>query len=63
MDFSMLEFHNAKERDKDGWAHLLHSADERLHIIGIKQPPGSRLSVIEVGWLPSSVATNVTNVE
>ena len=63
MDLSMLEFHNAKERDKDDWAHLLHSADERMHIIGIRQPPGSRLSVIEVGWLPPSVAKIETNVE
>lgn len=63
MDLSMLEFHNAKERDKDDWARLLHSADERLHIIGIKQPRGSRLSVIEVGWLPPGVAKTVTNVE
>lgn len=62
MDLAMLEFHNAKERDKDDWTHLLHRADERFHIVGIEQPPGSRLSVIEICWLPLSVASGVTDV-
>ena len=50
MDLAMLEFHNAKERDEDDWAHLLQRADRRFHIVDIKQPPGSTLSIIEVRW-------------
>lgn len=46
----MLEFHNGKERDHDDWVELLRRADSRYHLIGIKQPTGSRLAVLEVGW-------------
>lgn len=60
MDLAMLEFHNAKERDMNDWTHLLRKADERFHIVDTKQPPGSRLSVIEVRWLAPDVGNVVT---
>ena len=63
MDLAMLEFHNGKERDKDDWEYLLRRADKRFHIVGITQPLGSRLSVIEICWLPSDVTTTVTDIE
>ena len=63
MDLAMLEFHNAMERDGDDWAHLLHMADEGFHMVDIKQPLGSNLSVIEVRWLLSDVQNNVTLAE
>lgn len=63
MDLAMLEFHNAKERDVDDWAHLLREADRRFHILDTKQPPGSRLSVIEVCWLSPGLRTDVTNAK
>ncbi|KAL8737029.1 MAG: hypothetical protein Q9181_002093 [Wetmoreana brouardii] len=50
MDLAMLEFHNAQERDKASWAKLISSADSRFRVMDIKQPPGSRLSFIEVSW-------------
>ena len=63
MDLAMLEFHNAMERDGDDWARLLHKADGGFHMVDIKQPPGSSLSVIEVRWLLSEVQNNVTLAE
>ena len=61
MDLAMLEFHNAKERDGEDWAYLLQRADRRFHIVDIKQPPGSRLSMIEVRWRSESVGdSNLT---
>lgn len=63
MDLAMLEFHNAKERDVDDWVHLFHKADKRFHIVEIRQPPGSRLSMIEVCWMSPSLGTDVTDAD
>ena len=63
MDLAMLEFHNAKERDADDWASLLHEADGNLHNVAIQQPSGSRLSVIEVCWRSLGIETIVKNVK
>ena len=46
----MLELHNGKERDRDDWIELLRRADARFRLIGIKQPAGSTLAILEVGW-------------
>ena len=46
----MLELFNSKERDEDNWITLLQEADSRFRLIGIKQPPSSNLSFIEVVW-------------
>ena len=63
MDLAMLEFHNAKERDMSDWTRLLRKADERFHIVSTKQPPGSRLSVMEVRWLAPDVGSVATGVK
>ena len=63
IDLAMLQLHNAKERDVDDWDQLLRKADVRFHIIKIRQPSGSRLSAIEVGWLSHSVETGLTAKE
>ena len=47
----MLEFHNAKERDIDDWTNLFGTADPMFRFLGFKQPPGSRLAIMEVDWL------------
>ncbi len=46
----MWEFHNAKERDVDDWVQLFECADSRFEFLGVKQPAGSRLGIIEVVW-------------
>ena len=46
----MLELHNGKERDRDDWIGLLKRADPRFQLIDIKQPSGSTLAILEVGW-------------
>lgn len=50
MDFAMLEFHNAKERDADDWAKLFHDADPRFKFLGVKQPPAAKMGFIEARW-------------
>lgn len=50
MDFAMLEFHNAKERDADDWATLFHDADPRFKFLGVKQPPAASMGIIEAEW-------------
>ena len=55
MDHAMLQLQKAKECDVDEWDQLLHKADARFHIVKIRQPAGSRLSVIEVYWLSYSI--------
>ena len=54
-DLAMLEFHNAKERGIDDWVGLLAMADSRYRLLDCKQPPGSRLAVMVVGWLVDKV--------
>ena len=63
MDLAMLEFHNAKERDADDWASLLHKADKDFNILAVQQPLGSRLSVIEVCWRSLGVGTVIEKVK
>lgn len=46
----MLELHYGKERDLEDWIELLQKADPRFHLIGTRQPGGSRLTIFEVGW-------------
>ena len=59
----MLEFHNAKERDIDDWTGLLAMADRRFRLLGCKQPPGSRLAVMEVGWLEDNAGHESVAIE
>lgn len=57
MDFAMLEFHNAKERDADDWAKLFHDADPRFQFLGVKQPPAAKMGFIEARWEGGSRAS------
>lgn len=50
MDFMMLALCNARERTLEEWTTLFAQADPRLNFRGVKQPPGSRLSILEVVW-------------
>ena len=50
VDMTMLELHNAKERDADDWNQLFHLADERLKIVSIVQPERSKLGLVEAVW-------------
>ena len=54
-DLAMLKSHNAKERDIEDWIGLLAKADSRFRLLNCKQPTGSRLTVMEVGWLEDKV--------
>jgi hypothetical protein len=55
-DLQMMLLCNAKERDEGEWADLFQQAGEgvleqgkALGIVGVKSPPGSLMSLIEVG--------------
>lgn len=50
MDVTMLEIGNARERDLGEWIHIFEQADSRFVFKGMKQPPGSRLAILEVVW-------------
>jgi hypothetical protein len=50
-DLSMKQITNGKERGIDDWTHLVSLADPGLKILGVKSPPGSFLSIIEVAWV------------
>lgn len=50
MDLTMLEIGNAKERDLTEWKGLLEQADPRFIFKSMKQPPGSRLAILEAIW-------------
>lgn len=58
MDFAMLEFHNAKERDADDWAKLFHEADPRFKFLGVKQPPAAKMGSTEARWEVESSASS-----
>lgn len=47
LDLQMFSMLNAKERTAEDWAALLKSADERLVIKGIHEPPGSAIGLVE----------------
>ncbi len=50
MDLTMMEINNAKERDLDEWKTLFDKADSRFIYKGLRQPPGSKLGIIEAVW-------------
>ena len=45
---AMLEMHNGKERDMDDWTQLLDKAGNGLRLTTFKQPPSSRLALLEI---------------
>ena len=56
-DLTMMQAFNSNERDFDDWKRLLSGTDTRLHLVGVNQPFGSAMSVLEV-VLGSVLATN-----
>lgn len=54
----MLEMANSHERETGDWLKLIHDADPRYRVLGVKRPPSSRLSIIEIKWEGSSPMDN-----
>ncbi|ORY02356.1 S-adenosyl-L-methionine-dependent methyltransferase [Clohesyomyces aquaticus] len=50
MDLLMNAYFNSWERDAEEWQDLFAQADPRFKFIGITQPRGSALALIEVSW-------------
>ncbi|PVI04246.1 putative O-methyltransferase [Periconia macrospinosa] len=50
LDLTMLIIGNAKDREVHEWKTLFEQADARFRFKGVRQPPGSRLAIIEVEW-------------
>jgi|TARA_R110002003_G_scaffold124_19_gene11345 hypothetical protein len=50
MDLTMLEIANARERSIDEWKAVFEMADERFQFMGVTQPEGSKLSMLELVW-------------
>jgi hypothetical protein len=46
----MMALQNGKEREKQDWISLIHTADVRFKVQDIKQLPGSNLGIIELMW-------------
>ena len=46
----MTTYFNSYERDASEWQQLFAKADARFQFMGIKQPQGSALSLIEFRW-------------
>jgi hypothetical protein len=46
----MIAILNGRERDADEWRLLFDRADSRFHFVGVKQPEGSSLAMIEAVW-------------
>ena len=51
-DVIMQSMFDAKEREIEQWRKLFADADSRFRFIGVTQPEGSRLSIIELVWEP-----------
>ena len=47
-DLTMAQAFNSKERDLDDWTNLLATTDSRLRLVGLTQPFGSTMSILEV---------------
>jgi len=52
MDLAMLQIQNSREREVQDWRALLEEADSRFRIVGLNQPRGSKLAIIEAIWDP-----------
>ena len=46
----MLELNNAKERDAKDWEDLFRAADQHFNFQGIRHPPKSKMSFVEISW-------------
>ena len=50
LDLTMNTYFNAWERDAEEWRELFKRADPRFKFIGITQPQGSALVLVEAQW-------------
>ena len=53
MDLSMLQIQNSRERETQDWEDLFKDADPRFKFLGIQQPQGSKLAIIQAIWEPA----------
>jgi len=51
MDLTMKTYFNAWERDAEEWQGLFAKADPGFEFVGINQPQGSALALVEVRWV------------
>ena len=51
----MMMLGNAMERELDDWEKLFAEADRRYHWLGVTEPKGSHLALIEAVWKPDDV--------
>ncbi|KAI0020335.1 S-adenosyl-L-methionine-dependent methyltransferase [Xylariomycetidae sp. FL0641] len=49
LDISMMSLYNSAERDLDDWKVLFREVDPELKLINVTKPPGSSLSIMELG--------------
>ncbi|CAI7652565.1 unnamed protein product [Penicillium viridicatum] len=52
IDFSKLAIFNSKIRDIEEWKDVITQSDQRFKVTDVKYPENSRLSLIEIVWLP-----------
>ncbi|KAF2655178.1 putative O-methyltransferase [Lophiostoma macrostomum CBS 122681] len=50
MDLTMLEISNSRERELADWEQVFAQADSKFVFKGMRQPPGSRLAILEFAW-------------
>lgn len=46
----MLGIFDSRERDQDEWKLLFQEADPRFDFIGVEEPRGEALAIIEARW-------------
>ena len=46
----MLCLNGSCERDIGAWERLFAEADARFKLVGVKQPPGQALSIVQARW-------------
>jgi hypothetical protein len=54
MDLIMKTYFNAWERDAEEWQELFAKAHSGFRFVGITQPRGSGLALIEARWVGES---------
>lgn len=47
-DLTMMQAFNSGERELEGWVELLGRVDGRLEVVGVREPVGSAMAVLEV---------------
>lgn len=49
----MLQIQNSRERERQDWETLFKEADPRFKFLGVQQPRGSKLAIIQASWEPT----------